>query len=100
MIGVNTPFIYQAVKGMHWTVFLGLDVAGESLKEFTKPQDRIFLHGHAQGNGITGYAQRYMGWPENLEDFKKKEEKFNVKIRLFLSDRVCAYSKDKRPGII
>ena len=99
MIGVNTPFIYQAVKGMHWTVFLGLDVAGESLKEFTKPQDRIFLHGHAQGNGIARYAQRYMGWPENLEDFKKKEEKFNVKYACFYPIEYVHILKTKDPEL-
>jgi len=99
MIGVNAPFIYQAVKGMHWTVFLGLDVAGESLKEFTKPGDRIFLYGHAQGNGIARYAQRYMGWPENLEDFKKKEEKFNVQYACFYPIEYVHILKTKDPEL-
>lgn len=83
MIGVNAGFIFQAVRGMHWTVFLGLDVAGESLKEFTKPDERAFLYGHPQGNGIARYAQRYMGWPEGLEDFKRKEDKLGIRYICF-----------------
>lgn len=99
MIGANAPFIYQAVKGMHWTVFLGLDVAGESLKEFTQPRERIFLYGHAQGNGISRYAQRYMGWPENLEDFKKKEEKFKVKYACFYPIEYAHILRTKDPEL-
>ncbi len=99
MIGVNAPFIYQAVRGMHWTVFLGLDVAGESLKELTQPRERIFLYGHAQGNGIARYAQRYMGWPENLGDFKKKEEKFNVQYACFYPIEYAHILRTKDPEL-
>jgi hypothetical protein len=59
---------------MHATVFLGQDVAGESLKEFTVPNERVFLLAHVQGNAIARYAQRYMGWPQTLEEFKKETD--------------------------
>ncbi len=80
---VSIPFVYDSISRMHATVFLGQDVAGESLKEFTSPNERVFLLTHVQGNAIARYAQRYMGWPENLEDFKKEEEKFKIKYICF-----------------
>jgi hypothetical protein len=64
---------------MHATVFLGLDVAGESLRELTKPDERIFLFTHSQGNAISRYARRYMGWESNLEAFKEKERRLNIR---------------------
>ena len=69
---------------MHSTVFIGEDVAGESLKELTKPDERVFLFTHPQGYGIARYAQRYMGWVESLNDFKDKETRFNIRY-------VCLY---------
>jgi hypothetical protein len=76
------PFLIR----MYSTVFWGVDVAGESLREFTRPDERIFLYGHPQGNGIARYAQRFMGWPTEpgLEEFKRLEEKFKVRF-------VCIY---------
>lgn len=83
IIGVSIPLIRRSMEGMRSTVFLGLDVAGESLKAFTKPEERIFLYTHYQGNGIARYAQRYMGWPADLDDFKIKEEKFGIRYLCF-----------------
>ncbi|MDD5194966.1 MAG: glycosyltransferase family 39 protein [Candidatus Omnitrophica bacterium] len=76
--------VSKALQRMYGTLFLGADVAGESLKEFTKPEERIFLFTHAQGNAIARYAQRYMGWPKNIEDFKQKEKQYGVRF-------VCIY---------
>ena len=59
--GISVPFVFNSISRMHATVFLGVDVAGESLKEFTKPDERIFLNTYAQGFGIARYARRYMG---------------------------------------
>jgi hypothetical protein len=69
---------------MHATVFLGEDVAGETLKELTLPGERVFLFTHAQGYAIARYAQRYVGWPSNFKDFKEKENKFKIRY-------ICVY---------
>jgi hypothetical protein len=83
-LGSCSPFVYRAIARMYGTVFVGVDVAGESLKALTRPEDRIFLLTHAQGYGIARYARRYMGWPADLQDFKDKESRFKIKY-------LCAY---------
>ncbi|MDD5584922.1 MAG: glycosyltransferase family 39 protein [Candidatus Omnitrophica bacterium] len=83
---------HRALERMHSTVFLGTDVAGESLKEFTEPQEKIFLLTYAQGNAIARYAQRYMGWPENAEDFKQKEKQYDVRY-------ICIYPPQFLEGL-
>ncbi len=83
VLGLSVPSAYNSIVKMHATVFLGLDVAGESLKELTAPDERIFLHTHAQGYGIARYARRYAGWTPDLEDFKTKEKKYNIKYICF-----------------
>jgi 4-amino-4-deoxy-L-arabinose transferase-like glycosyltransferase len=80
---ISIPFVYDAISRMHATVFLGQDVAGESLKELTSPNEKVFLLTHCQGNAVARYAQRYMGWPETLEEFKKEERKFDIKYICF-----------------
>ena len=78
-IAISIPFVYSSIYRMYTTVFLGEDVAGETLKELTLPGERVFLFTHAQGYGIARYAQRYVGWPSNFKDFKEKESKFNIR---------------------
>jgi hypothetical protein len=68
---------------MYAVVFLGVDVAGESLKEFTKTDERIFLYTYPQGYAIARYGRRYVGWIADLEEFKQKEKKFNIKYVCF-----------------
>jgi hypothetical protein len=84
---VSAPFVYNSIYRMHATVFLGEDVAGGTLKELTKPDERVFLFTHAQGYGIARYAQRYMGWPLNLKDFREKEDKFKIRY-------ICIYPSE------
>jgi len=71
--------VYDSLRRMHGIVFVGADVAGESLREFTSPGERVFLLTHPQGNAVARYAQRYMGWPTGMEDFKEKEKKFKIR---------------------
>lgn len=78
---------YQSLYRMYGTFFPGVDVAGESLKNLTASQERVFLYTHAQGNGISRYAQRYVGWPQGLEDFKQKEKDFKIRY-------LCVYPGD------
>jgi len=86
-LGPACPFIYRSIVRLHSTVFLGMDVAGESLREFTAENERVFLYTHAQGNGITRYARRYAGWVDKLVDFKATEQKFNIRY-------ICIYPAD------
>ncbi|MCM8792534.1 MAG: glycosyltransferase family 39 protein [Candidatus Omnitrophica bacterium] len=74
-----TPFIKDSLMRMFGTIFLGQDVAGESLKEFTYDNERIFLLTHHQGWAIARYAQRYMGWIDDAGEFKEIEEKWKIR---------------------
>lgn len=76
-------FVSPAIKRMYSAVFFGGDVAGDSLREFTAPQERIFLSTYAQGYSVARYAQRYVGWPANFTDFKIKEKQFGVRFICF-----------------
>lgn len=98
LTGVSIPLIFRSMEGMRSTVFMGLDVAGESLKALTKPDERVFLYTHAQGNGIARYAQRYMGWPADLEDFKSKEEKFGIRYLCFYPIEYAHMLKTRDPA--
>ncbi|HAH20713.1 MAG: hypothetical protein A2Y00_06460 [Omnitrophica WOR_2 bacterium GWF2_43_52] len=83
VLSVSAPLIKSSIVRMQTTVFYGLDAAGASLKEFTKPDERVFLFAHAQGSGIARYASRYMGWVDNLDDFKDKEKRFGIRYVCF-----------------
>lgn len=78
-----SPLVYNSIARMYGTVFWGLDVAGESLKGLTKPDERVFLLTHSQGYGLSRYARRYVGWESNPEAFKEKERKFNIRYACF-----------------
>lgn len=81
--GISAPFIYNALLRMHSTVFVGMDVAGESLKKLTHQDEHVFLLTHAQGYGIARYAQRYVYRPYGIEDFKNKEKEFDIRYVCF-----------------
>lgn len=83
MAAVSARPIYDSISRMHRTIFLGQDVAGETLMELTAPEERLFLFSHSQGQAIARYAKRYMGWEDELEPFKEKEKNFNIKYICF-----------------
>jgi len=56
VFAVSIPLVYDSIARMHVTIFPGQDIAGESLKEFTAPDERVFLLTHCQGNAIARYA--------------------------------------------
>ncbi|MFA5146875.1 MAG: glycosyltransferase family 39 protein [Candidatus Omnitrophota bacterium] len=87
VIAASAPMVRDSILRMHSTVFAGVDVAGESLRDFTKPGERIFLLTHSQGYGIARYAHRYAGWTYDLEEFKYKEKRFGVRY-------ICIYPAD------
>jgi len=87
VVGVSLISVGGALKRMHTTVFWGADAAGETLKDLTHPQERVFLFTFAQGNAVARYARRYVGWPESIEDFKAREKQFGVRY-------VCIYPGD------
>lgn len=83
-IAAASPLAYLSIKRMYGTVFWGMDVAGESLKEFTAPGERVFLLSHVQKSAIARYAERYTGWVSDLAAFQEKEKKFKIRY-------ICAY---------
>lgn len=99
MASISGPFIYDSLSRLNATVFLGMDVAGESLKEATKPEERIFLLTHSQGYGIARYAHRYVGWPKDLEDFKEKEKQFGVRYVCFYPAEFSGLLKSNNPAV-
>lgn len=76
---ISAPSVKLALHRAYMTIFPGEDVAGATLRDLTRHDERVFLLTNAQGFGIARYARRYMGWPRNLEDFKAKENSFNVR---------------------
>lgn len=74
----------KSLERMYGTVFPGQDAAGETLKELTSKDERVFLFTFAQGNAIPRYARRFVYWPQSLEDFKEKETRFGMRF-------VCIY---------
>lgn len=102
MIGVvamtSLP-VYRSLSRMYTTVFLGQDVAGETLKEFSAPDERIFLFSHAQGYAIARYAHRYAGWPKTLEEFKEKEKEFGIRLVCIYPGEYTEYLKNAYPDI-
>jgi 4-amino-4-deoxy-L-arabinose transferase-like glycosyltransferase len=99
VIVLSLPFVRAAIMKMYGTVFLGQDVAGESLKELTKPEERIFLFTYPQGYAIARYARRYVGWVSDLDDFKKKEEKFNMRYVCFYPAELSQQLKADNPSL-
>lgn len=97
IMGVSAPFVYNATARMYGTVFLGLDVAGESLREFTESKERIFLLTHSQGKGIARYARRFAGWEDTLEGFKDKEKRFNIRYACFYPAEFALSLKANNP---
>ncbi len=90
--GISAMPVYGSLTRMFGTVYLGADTAGESLREFTKPEERIFLLTYPQGNAVARYAQRYAGWPADIDDFKKKEQEFGVRF-------VCIFPGEFMEGL-
>lgn len=101
VIAISAPFAYNAIGRMYGTVFLGEDVAGESLREFTAPSERIFLLTYPQGYAIARYAarftERYVGWPETIQEFQEKERKFNMRYICFYPAEYALSVKGKNP---
>ena len=97
--GISLPSVHSSISRMYGTVFLGLDVAGDSLRELTNQDERIFLLTHAQGQGIARYARRYTGWTDDLEDFKGKEKRFNIKYICFYPAEFALALKAKNPPL-
>jgi 4-amino-4-deoxy-L-arabinose transferase-like glycosyltransferase len=92
-------FAYRAIQRMHAVAFLGQDVAGESLKEFTKPKDRVFLFTYSQGYAISRYAQRYVGWTQNVDEFQKKQKEFDIRYICFYPAEFAREMKNNNPEL-
>jgi len=93
------PGVRDSLTRMFQTVFYGVDMAGESLKEFIKPGERAFLCSYPQGQGIARYARRYVGWTDNLEDFKKQENKFVIRYVCFYPAELSLLLRNNNPAL-
>jgi len=100
IMAIASFYVYKSLYKMFGVIFSGGEVAGESLKEFTSPEDRVFVLAHPQGNSVARYAQRYMGWPTDFDDFKNKEEKFGVKYACFYPGEFIRNIAAKDPDLI
>lgn len=99
VMAVAAPFARDSIMKMHSTVFAGVDVAGESLRGFTKPDEHIFLFTHAQGYGIARYARRYAEWTYGLEEFKAKENKYGIRYICIYPAELTSTLKQKSPQL-
>src|SRR3989338_3143367 len=83
IVSISVPFVSASIVRMFQTAFLGTDVAGESLKEFTQPGERVFFSGHIQGYGILRYSGRPAGWSDNPDEFRAREKEFKINYACF-----------------
>jgi hypothetical protein len=83
---------YNSFVRMHSTVFMGVDAAGETIRELTQPHERFFLFSHAQGFGIARYAARYAGMPATLSDLQQKERAYDIRY-------ACVFPGDYLQGL-
>lgn len=91
--------MFESIINMHKTVFLGADVAGDSLREFTRPEERIFVLTHGQGYAVVRYAQRYALWAYSVSDFIRNEEKFSVRYICVYPAKLIFYLKKYHPHL-
>ena len=88
--------VYRSLSRMYTTLFFGPDVAGETLKELTDAQERVFLFTLPQGYAIARYAHRYAGWSKDLADFKQKEKESKIRfLCIYPGDYVGLLKKDQ-----
>jgi len=81
---------------MHSTIFAGVDVAGESLRGFTNPDEHFFLLSYSQGYGITRYAQRYADWTYEIQEFKEKEKTLGIRyICVYPAEYILSLKNDR-----
>lgn len=99
VIAVSSPFVADATVRMYSSIFPGCDVAGESLKEFTKPDERVFLYTYPQGVGIARYARRFMDKPASFADFKKFEKEYDIRYACFYPAEFVFALQSKDPEL-
>jgi len=82
LLGFFMLFMYPSIKlsttRQFDTQFVGIDVAGEFVREHSDPDTYIFGSGH-QDSGFYWYADRKgRRFPQDLTDFKHNEEEMNI----------------------
>lgn len=80
IIFLSLPSVKQNIDNQYDTIFFGLDVAGNTINEFSNTLDRIFISGHAQTVGMLWTADRYGDFlPGTLDRFKFGEDERHMK---------------------
>lgn len=90
------PSVNHSIDVQYNTIFYGLDVAAEYLKEHTTANERFFVFGHSQSVGVCFNSDRKCGGAANLANFTFGEEYRNM-TWVFIHGDVGMYelSKDK-----
>jgi 4-amino-4-deoxy-L-arabinose transferase-like glycosyltransferase len=83
VIIVAPSTVFKSIVRMYKTVYLGEDVAGQTLQKLLAPNERFFLL-----TAIGRYAQRFCGWPTSFENFIETENKFKIRY-------ICVYPVSK-----
>jgi Dolichyl-phosphate-mannose-protein mannosyltransferase len=73
------PEMQAANDRVFGTVFYGQDFLGEYLKTRMEPGERFVAFTGSQDLATCSYAQHSCGWVSNLEEFKHKDEVFNLR---------------------
>ena len=82
LIMLSFPEIKSALTAAWQTVFYGQEIAGDFIRKNTQSNERFFhlTHPSGQGHAVSTYAQRRCGWTWDLEEFKRAENDFNIKL--------------------
>ncbi len=98
-IAISSPLVVDSTMRMYSSIFPGCDVAGESLKEFMKPDERAFLYTYPQGVGIARYARRFMDKPKTFAEFKKYEAEYGIRYACFYPAEFIFALQTKDPDL-
>jgi len=80
IISLSLPSVKQNIDNHYDKIFFGLDVAGNTINEFSNEKDRIFISGDAQTVGMLWNADRYGDFlPGTLDRFKFGENERHMK---------------------
>lgn len=99
IICISIEPVYASLFRMHGTIFLGQDVAGESLRELSEPGEHIFLFTHTQGYAIARYASRYVIWSSVLERFKEQEKQYAIRFLCLYPGEYLEFLKRETPAL-
>jgi hypothetical protein len=95
----SLPQVKLVIDQHYDTIFFGLDVAGDSIRELSEKEDRLFISGHAQTVGMLWASDRYGAFlPASLEELKFAENERHMKW-IFVYDSLGVSKLKENPEI-